>query len=470
MRSRSIAFAATALSVAWCGAAWADDAHEKALEQKLAEMQKQIDEMAKKVSDGSNRSDDELEQRVAEIEKITKKDQDGLFAYWKQGLKIDSVDGAFKLSIFGRIQLDETFWDNDDDNTAALGKTNTSTEFRRVRLGAGGTIYKNVEYKAEFDFADQGNGTAAFADVYMALLNVGGMPLNVRVGHFDEPFCLERLTSSKYTTFVERDLIEGAGFAPGRNTGVMAYGGALDNHLAWFVGGFRDAGVYGNDVSPARPGQHALTARLTGRPWISEDGTSWIHVGGAVRWSNPSAETVQFRVRPEVHVGPRFVDTGAITTADHETRWDLEAAGNFGPFHCQAEAARSIVDGTSGNDDFKFNAQSVQVGYFLTGENREYDVPMARWNRIKVKKNYGTDGWGAWELAARWSHVDLNDGSIEGGKMTDLTFGINWYLNPNTRIMFDWVHFNPDRTVTTGGEDFDLKSGNAFVVRFALDF
>jgi len=155
MRTRSIALAATALSVAWCGTSRADDAEDKkALEQKLAEMQKQIDEMSKKLSDGSNRSEDELEQRVAELEKVTKKDQDGLFAYWKSGLKLDSVDGAFKLSIFGRIQDDYTAWDNDDDNQKALGKTNSSAEFRRVRLGMGGTIYKNVEFKAEFDFVD----------------------------------------------------------------------------------------------------------------------------------------------------------------------------------------------------------------------------------------------------------------------------------------------------------------------------
>jgi phosphate-selective porin OprO and OprP len=470
MKRRPIALAAAALSVAWCSSSWADETSEKALEKKLEQMQKQIDEMSRRLSDGSNRSDDELEQRVAEIEKITKKDQDGLFSYWKSGLKLDSVDGAFKLSIFGRVQLDFTSFDRDDDNEAALGDMKFGTEFRRVRIGAGGTIYRNVEYKAEFDFADSGTGAANFADVYMQLNGVGGQPVNVRVGHFDEPLSLERVTSSKYTTFTERSLVEGSGFAPGRNTGAMVYGQALANHLAWFLGAFRDTNAFGNYVSPARPGENNVTARVAGRPWISEDGVDWVHLGAAVSRRNPNAETVQFRARPEVHVGPRFVDTGAIATAKRNTVWDLESAVNLGSFHAQAEMARAMIDGTEGDDDVAFQAESIQVGYFLTGDYRDYDAPMARWNRLKMKKNYGADGWGAFEIAARWSHVDLNDGDVEGGKMTDWTVGINWYLNPNTKVMLDWIHFNPDREVTKSGKTYDLKSGDALVMSFRLDF
>jgi len=469
MRTRSIALAATVLSVAWCETGRADDAADKKeLEKKLAEMQKQIDEMSKKLNDGSNRSEDELEQRVAELEKVTKKDQDGLFAYWKNGLKLDSVDGAFKLSIFGRIQDDYTAWDNDDDNQNALGKTNSSAEFRRARIGLSGTIYKNVEYKAEWDFADQANGSAAYTDVFMQLNNLGGLPMNIRVGHFDEPMGLDHLTSSKYTTFTERSFLET--YVPARNNGIMLFGGLLDNRMAWFVGGFKDTDPYGNRVTPARPGEHAVTARLTGRPYLSEDGLTWIHIGASVSRRNPNAETIQLRTRPEVHVGPRFVDTGVLTGIDRNNMIGLEAAANVKSLHAQAEVLQSDLTGAGTQQDFTSEAASVQVGYFLTGDNRKYDVPMARWDRLNVKKNYGADGWGAWEVAVRWSHIDLNDGDIRGGKMTDLTFGINWYLNPNTKVMLDWVHFDPTRQVTTAGTTYDLTSSDAFVMSFRIDF
>jgi phosphate-selective porin OprO/OprP len=166
-------------------------------------------------------------------------------------------------------------------------------------------------------------------------------------------------------------------------------------------------------------------------------------------------------------VGPQFVDTGTFK-AESESRWGLEAAGVFGPFHAQAEWISVCTNGIHGlsdgtlvdSDGHDFDAKYVQVGYFLTGETREYDKAGARFDRIKVKKHYGDGGYGAFEVAARWSSVDLNDGEIEGGELTDWTFGVNWYLNPNTRIMLNFIH----------GHLKDVGRIGAIVVRFAIDF
>lgn len=489
MRSSKVAFAAAALSIAWCSPAWADEASEKALAQKVEELQKQLDSLSKRMSDGANRSDDELEQRIAELEKITKKDQDGLFAYWKNGLRMDSADGQFKLSIFGRLQNDWVFFDADSEVTDEKGEMSGGTEFRRARIGLGGTIYKNVVYKFEMDFA--GGSSANWADAYMELKDptCGVVPMTFRVGHFDEPMGLDRVTSSKYGTFLERGLQET--FVPGRNTGFMLYGPALDNRMAWFAGYFRDSNGNGDDLPsnvgdpPATPssnpasdedkdndnnGEHNITMRVTGRPYLSEDGSQWVHLGASYSLRNPTDEKVQYRSRPEIHQGPFIVDTGTIPAVDKVNLFGLEGGGVAGPLSLSAEWLQSSLSGVDGRDsngvhnveqrDFDFTAKSVQVSYFLTGETREYDVAMARWDRIKVKKNYGTDGMGAWEVAARWSHLNLNDGPIDGGSVTDLTLGLNWYLNPNTRVMFNFIHV--DRQ--------DLDSYDVFGVRFAVDF
>lgn len=470
MRSINIALAAAGLSIAWCGQAWADDAAQQALEKKVEELQKQLDDVNRRLGDGSNRSNDELEQRVAELEKVTKKDQDGMFGYWKNGVRLETVDGAFKMRIFGRIQEDFQFWRSQDDVTKELGPTIGGEEFRRARLGVSGTMYKNVEYKAEYDFASSGNGTADFADVYMqlndAFCGAMGSPVNVRVGHFDEPMGLDHVTSSKYTTFTERSLLET--FVPARNAGIMVFGQAMENRMAWFGGWFRDANNNGNDTGNTHYGEENWTGRVTYRPFVSEDGTTFVHVGISGSYRNPSNETVQYKSRPEVHQGPVFVDTGAMPGVADLWIIGLEAAAVAGPFHCQAEWMQPNLTGApykSGTvsktqDDHTFDAMSIQAGYFITGENREYDVPMGRFDRIKVKKNYGTDGWGAWEVAARYSHLDLNDGGITGKKLTDWTFGVNWYLNSQTKVMFDLVH----------AERQDLPSINTVVVSFRIDF
>ena len=46
----------------------------------------------------------------------------------------------------------------------------------------------------------------------------------------------------------------------------------------------------------------------------------------------------------------------------------------------------------------------------------------------------------AWEVAARYSYLNLNDGPIQGGVLSGLTLGLNWYLNTNLKFQFDWVY------------------------------
>jgi phosphate-selective porin OprO/OprP len=456
MRRRNVAFAAAVLSVAWSGSARADEESEKALAQKFEELQKKFDELSKRVGDGSNRADDELEMRIAELEKVTKKDQDGLFAYWKNGLKLDSVDSAFKLSLFGRVQNDWTFWDSDQEVTDALGETHSATEFRRARLGAGGTIYKNVIYKFEMDFA---GGVANFADAFIELKDpFSGPGVNFRVGHFDEPMGLDRLTSSKYSTFIERGLQEA--LVPARNTGMMFLGQALENRLAYFVGMFKDANGAGDDINNDNVGETNYTARVAGRPWMDESGDKYLHIGGSASMRNPSNETVRLRSRPETHTGPFFVDTGDMTDVDTATLYGLEAAAVFGPLSVQGEIFSYGTSGVDGAPDRDFGAQSIYVSYFLTGEKREYEAAGARFDRVKVKKNFGAEGMGAWELALRYSKIDLTDADIDGGELDDWTFGVNWYLNPNTRIMLNVIR--ADRQ--------DLPSITAVVMRFGVDF
>lgn len=77
----------------------------------------------------------------------------------------------------------------------------------------------------------------------------------------------------------------------------------------------------------------------------------------------------------------------------------------------------------------------------LTGEHRPYRTERGIFGGIQPKNNFGSNGgWGAWEVAARYSHIDLNDKGVGGGELGDFTFGMNWYLNPNVRFMFNYVH------------------------------
>src|SRR6185295_7409221 len=104
----------------------------------------------------------------------------------------------------------------------------------------------------------------------------------------------------------------------------------------------------------------------------------------------------------------------------------LEAAVVLGPFSLTGEYSLASIDGDTGSpNDPNFSGYYLQASYFLTGESRGY------------KKAQGC--FGAWELAARISSLDLTDDGIDGGQLDDLSLGVNWYLNPNTRVMLDYI-------------------------------
>ncbi|MCA9052850.1 MAG: hypothetical protein KDA75_03390, partial [Planctomycetaceae bacterium] len=49
-------------------------------------------------------------------------------------------------------------------------------------------------------------------------------------------------------------------------------------------------------------------------------------------------------------------------------------------------------------------------------------------------------GWGAWQIAARYSYLDATDGNIMGGIGHDATLGLVWYFNENAKLQFNWEH------------------------------
>ena len=112
----------------------------------------------------------------------------------------------------------------------------------------------------------------------------------------------------------------------------------------------------------------------------------------------------------------------------------------------------------------------THVSYFFTGEHREYKTKSGVFTRVSPKNNFdGEGGWGAWQLALRYSTLDLNDGApgYLGGEIDNITVGLNWHLNPNTRFMFNYINADVDSaTVPT----VDAGTMDIFMVRFQLDF
>ncbi|NNC95553.1 MAG: hypothetical protein HKN92_08320 [Chitinophagales bacterium] len=350
---------------------------------------------------------------------------------WDNGFKLTSADQNFKLKFGGRIMWDNAFFFQDSDMESVFGETKNGSEFRRARFFNSGQIYGKVKYKLQLDFA---GGGVSFKDVFIELVD---LPIgHLRMGHFKEPFRLEALTSSKYMTFMER------GFPidifPERNTGIMIRNDHLDKRLSWQLGVFRRSNGAGNDVA-ADDGVN-LTARVTGLPLMhdTEDKTQVLHLGAAISFRNPESETYDVESRPESHLAPKYIATGDIAGVENILVFGTEVAFVHNSFSAAGEFVQSSVN-TMGSSDYNFSSFYVEISYFLTGESKVYKGSYSGFDRVKPAKNFGQGGAGAWELGLRFSSSDLNSGDINGGKLSDLTVGVNWYLNPASRMMFNYI-------------------------------
>jgi phosphate-selective porin OprO/OprP len=396
---------------------------------------------------------EETQERLEKLEEIKKQGPQTVPAdfrvYWKEGLNLVTLDENFKLKIGGRLQTDWLFSSEDNAIKSDIGEQEDGVEIRRARIYFSGLIYENVEYKLQLDFE---GGDADFKDAHLGLTD---FPLGtLRMGHFKEPFSLDELTSSKYITFLERALPNV--FAPGRNTGFMLHKTCPDERMTTAIGVFRDTDDYGEDVDD---GGYNITGRVTALPVYENKGAQLLHLGAAFSCRNPD-DSIWYRQRPEAHLTDRFVDTGSFA-CDQVDLVGLEAALVDGPYSLQGEYMMAEADRLGGGPDVEFDGYYVQASYFLTGEHRSYKTSEGAFSRVKPKKNYSAAGGpGAWEVKARYSGLDLSDKDITGGELDNISAGLNWYLNPNTKIMWDYVHADKD----------NIGEADMLMMRLQFDF
>jgi len=397
---------------------------------------------------------------------------------WNNGFGLERADGAYKLKFGGRVQLDgavvsETDGLNEDLREIGGEGQGNGVEFRRARLFFEGTVYERLLFKAQYDFA---GGESAFKDVYLGLKGLGPVG-TVIAGQFKEPFLLDEQTSSNYITFMERGL--NSAFFPDRNVGLMGMNNALGKRMLWQVAVFRDTDDFGDAFSSSGRTDWDLAGRVTGLPLWSDDGSRFVHLGaGYVHRFR--GDSVRFRSRPSSHLADYFADTRSDYDDDLDISasgadlLNLEAAWVHGPFSALSEYTHAFVDGDDGQSKVDFFGGNAQVSYFLTGEHKVYEPEWGRFGRVKPKANFdpADGGWGAWELAARFSYLDLDDRDVRGGRLWDVTAGLNWYLFPNARIMLNYVHADVSkREALVDASTFDVTgSGDIVQTRLQVDF
>ncbi len=397
----------------------------------------------------------ELEDRITQLEKQA--GPDTLQASWKNGLRLENADKSIRLQIGGRVQNDWAFLSGDDELEEQVGELKDGTKFRRARLNISGTLYDTGIFKAEYDFA---GGSTAFRDVWVGVQKIPHLG-TIRVGNMLEPYSLEQLSGNNYHQFIERGLP--AAFYPFRSGGVTVNNSVFDKLGTWSVGAYQRVSSFGDFTTNSK---YAATTRITASPVYSEDGSTWMHVGFSYSHRKPDADTYSVASRPESYIAPNFVNTGGIPS-DRVNLAGWELAATHGPMTLQGEYHMASVDLVETEEfphtgDADLSGYYVYASYFLTGEHRVYSRDTGTFGRTIPRSNFRGEGhgWGAWEVGVRHSELDLDDGPVEGGRLRDWTFGINWYLNPNMRVMWNYIY----------ADLADAGQADIFTMRAQVDF
>lgn len=360
--------------------------------------------------------------------KITKEDVE--FSV-KNGLQFKTTDDRFQVKLGGRLHADASFHSGDPVGTE---EASDGTEIRRARLDVSGVLFEDWAFQGEYDFADN---EVSIKDAWIGYTGLKWLPF-IAVGHQKQPYSLQVEMSSNDMIFIERSVDNV--FSEALTD--RAIGLRLETHGDhWFFAG----GVFGSSIDPNQEDDEGwgATGRLIGAPILTE--TALLHLGirGAYRVPDDNDRRVRFRDETTNMSNLRIVNAD-IRNVDASALAGAEIAIVKGPWSLEGEYSHAFIDRRRGRSSLDFDSWHVQIAWSLTGESRAavYKIKSGEFKGLKPARNFisPSGGWGAWEVAARYAWVDLNDGDIRGGKEQALTLGLNWYINRNLRFMVDYTN------------------------------
>jgi phosphate-selective porin OprO/OprP len=409
---------------------------------------------------------------------------------------IASADGDFKVAIRTVVQFDGAHYDVDPlrtDNDLASG-----TNFRRARLGVDATVFRDWNVSLWGEFGGSGGEASVLNQAYVeyAGIRLPGVsdPLRVRAGAWATPAGLEDATSNTDSLFLERpaiaELVRSQATGDGR-TGV----GLFANGQQWYASAVLTGKVVGIPTTAEFDQQEGYAARLAFNPLHSA--AYDLHIGANVQGVIKPADTtsgpltttaVRLRERPELRVdgsSTRLVDTGSLI-ADGLVAYGLEAGGSFKSLYVAGEwfkidVQRTLVGAVASPFDPSFSGWYVQGAWTVTGEHRPWNAQSGGFRGIRPAKPFDLKkgGIGAFEIAGRYSVLDLNDqqglplvaapfGGIRGGKQRITSIGVNWYPNSVVRFLVDYQWTNVDRLSSTGADIGEDVRALSFRSQFAF--
>jgi phosphate-selective porin OprO/OprP len=404
------------------------------------------------------------------------------------GFAMRSADTNFVLRLRGLLQADSR-WFFDDGGVG----DNDGFYLRRARPYFEGTVYRDFDFLFTPDF---GGSSVAIRDAWLNYRY--NQPLQLRVGRMKSPGGLERWQSVGASAFVERTLV--SDFWPVRDQGLLLHGElwpgdeAATKSLAWNGLANYAVGVF-NGVGDARSAgsldvddEKSLAARLFFHPFLRTESEPLrgFGLGVSVTYGNveganslpdnrgylSEGQQTIFTYRNGVGTTPataNVIADGTQWRLGPQAYWYWNRFGLLGEYGISSQELQR-QDGATTFTRAEHHAWSVTATWSLTGEGASYRA-------LAPEKNFDprAGGWGAWQLVARCSQLDIDDDvfptfadpAVSATRADAWGVGLNWYLNRNVRAYFDFNHTN-----FKGGASgrVTAQDENVFLTRIQLAF
>lgn len=400
---------------------------------------------------------EDMEKRFGSLEEDWNEFQDAQ----KEKKDADAEKTTFKLN--GRVQLDYWnfleesegigFFEHDDPAAANYGTDpEDRLEFRRVWLEFSGTLTHNFSFRATVDVSNPSD--PGFKDLYLSMDDIGFNQM-LKVGIQKRPISLDQWDSSRHIVFLERPTVGDAFDEYSRLLGACVWGYSDAKTWTWQYGVFTlenpqdDGEVIGDSM------QLSGNGRLGNTFLWRDDGRQYAYFGSSIMVAHPDGDATdadtngveaRFRARPEARSDNRWVDTGTIVGTEWYEISGLEAVYNDGPLQVVGEWMTNwthrddVVAGTPA--DLRFQGGYVYVSYVLTGEHIPWDRESGQIGRLRPFNPWtpgsadGRRGWGALNVAARYSFVDLTDEDVLGGLEQNVTCIMNWHWTAYAKLQY----------------------------------
>lgn len=404
---------------------------------------------------------------IAAEESAAKKKETPVLVAGDKGFALKSADGNFEYALKGLLQFD--YRDFQEDGLKNVNQAEGFTA-RRIRPTFQGTLFGKYDFRFTPEFGESVNraqDSGNSSRVIDAYVDARFLPtFKVRAGKFKPWVGLERQQSGGDIKFIERSYVSN-NILPNRDLGASVYGDVLDGKLSYAVGAFNGVadGAEGTTLLDTNDDKD-YAARIFTTPFKGTDSVlEGLGLGIAATYGDSSgvASTgVLGGYKTPGQASTNFFTLNTAVVGDGQrTRWTPQAYYYYGPFGLLAEYAKVSNDVRRGTNRGEFESDAWQVAgsWILTGES-------ASFKGVKPKNAFetGKDGWGAWELVARYQQQEIDNSAFAGTAATQFASrtasaksaktwgaGVNWYLNQWVKLA---VNYEQTKFENGGGGTF----------------